>query len=247
METETERTLAALRSALRGEPRFARGWDVHVALDAGSAVLEGEVASVAVKKLLLARAAAQRSVVGVVDRLRVAPARRMGDCEIRDRLLNALLAEPALAEVALREIVKGSVVPVSEPMNARGDLSVRIDDGVVTLDGSAPSLAHQRLAGVLAWWIPGVRDVVNGVDVRAPEEDTDDEITDAVRTALEKDPFVDPSQVRVRTRVAVVTLEGLVPKDTEREMAELDAWYVLGVERVENHIAVHPGTPTGTC
>jgi osmotically-inducible protein OsmY len=243
---EAERVLAELRSALRGEPRFTRGRDVHVAIDAGAVVLQGEVDSVAVKKLLLARAAAHPAVTGVIDRLRVAPAQRMGDGEIRDRLRDALLAEPALAEVALREVVKGTVVPVRDPVDVRGEVCFRVEDGVVTLDGCAPSLAHQRLAGVLAWWIPGVRDVINGLDVSAPEDDTDDEITDAVRMALEKDPFVDPGQVRVTTRNAVVTLEGLVPKEAEREMAELDAWYVLGVERVENRIEVHPGAATGT-
>ena len=243
---ETERLLEEVQSAVRGEPRFRRWRDVRVGIDAGVVVLEGEVDSVAVKKLLLARAAAHPAVTGIVDRLRVAPMRRMGDGEIRNWLRDALLAEPALTEVALSEVVKGTVVRVRAPTGARGGICIRVEDGIVTLDGCAPSLAHQRLAGVLAWWIPGVRDVINGLDVAAPEEDTDDEITDAVRAALEKDPFVDPSQVRVTTREAVVTLEGLVPKETEREMAELDAWYVLGVERVENRIVVHPGEATGT-
>jgi len=238
---ETERILSEIRSAIRS----ARGRDVRVALEAGAVILEGEVDSVAVKKRLLARAAAHPAVTGVVDRVRVAPAQRMGDGEIRDRLRDALLAEPALGEVALREVVKGTVVPVREPQGARGDVCLRVEDGVVTLDGCAPSLAHQRLAGVLAWWVPGVRDVINGLDVAAPEADTDDEITDAVRVALEKDPFVDPSQVRVTTHDAAVTLEGLVPKEAEREMAELDAWYVLGVERVDNRIEVRPGRATG--
>jgi len=242
----TERILIEVRSAIRGEPRLRRWRDVRVAIEAGAVVVEGEVDSVAVKKLLLARAAAHPAVTGVVDRLRVAPAHRTGDGEIRDRLRDALLAEPALGEVALREVVKGTVVPVRELQSARGDVCARVEDGVVTFDGCAPSLAHQRLAGVLAWWVPGVRDVINGLDVTAPETDTDGEITDAVRMALEKDPFVDPSQVRVTTHDAVVTLEGLVPKEAEREMAELDAWYVLGVERVENRIAVHPGEATGT-
>jgi osmotically-inducible protein OsmY len=35
-----------------------------------------------------------------------------------------------------------------------------------------------------------------------------------------------------------VTLTGLVPTDAEREMAEFDAWYVFGVDRVINQIAV---------
>jgi osmotically-inducible protein OsmY len=244
---DAEQVLAEVRSALRSEPRFTRRDAVELAFDAGALVVEGEVQSIAVKKLVLERAAAHPGVDAIVDRLRVAPARRMGDGEIRDRLRDALLAEPAFLETALYEIVKDRTSTVREPAGSRrGDISIQIDDGVVTLDGSAPSLAHKRLAGVLAWWVPGTRDVINGLDVTAPEEDTDDEITDAVRIALEKDPFVDPSQVRVMTRDSVVTLEGVMPKEAEREMAELDAWYVFGVDRVENRIEVHPGEATGT-
>jgi hypothetical protein len=67
----------------------------------------------------------------------------------------------------------------------------------------------------------------------------------AVRIALEKDPFVNASQVRVTTRNAIVTLEGIVPKEGECEMAEFDAWYVFGVDRVENRIEVRPIEATG--
>lgn len=87
-----------------------------------------------------------------------------------------------------------------------------------------------RLAGVLAWWVPGSRDVVNGLGVEPPEEDNDDEVSDAVRLVLEKDPFVDATRIDVSTRDYVVTLEGLVPAVGEREMAEFDAWYVFGVD-----------------
>jgi osmotically-inducible protein OsmY len=63
--------------------------------------------------------------------------------------------------------------------------------------------------------------------------------------ALEKDPFVNAGQVIVGTVDAVVTLAGLVPSESEREMAEWDAWYVFGVDRVHNKIEVAPFTPDG--
>jgi osmotically-inducible protein OsmY len=36
----------------------------------------------------------------------------------------------------------------------------------------------------------------------------------------------------------VVTLEGLVANGTEKDMAEFDAWYVFGVDRVINKLIV---------
>ncbi|HYY16138.1 MAG TPA: BON domain-containing protein, partial [Gammaproteobacteria bacterium] len=74
--------------------------------------------------------------------------------------------------------------------------------------------------------------------VEPPEEDTDDEISDAIRLVLEKDPFVNPLQVRIRTRNRVVTLDGLLSSESERDIVESDAWYVLGVDNVINRIAV---------
>jgi osmotically-inducible protein OsmY len=38
---------------------------------------------------------------------------------------------------------------------------------------------------------------------------------------------------------AVVRLTGLVPTESERDMAGFDAWYVFGVDRVINEIEVH--------
>ena len=52
-------------------------------------------------------------------------------------------------------------------------------------------------------------------------------------------PFVDASQIRVAVKGADVTLTGLVPTESERDMAECDAWYVFGVDRVDNRIEVH--------
>src|SRR5690606_21475114 len=104
-----------------------------------------------------------------------------------------------------------------------GVIEASVIDGMVTLDGAVPSLSHKRLAGVLARWVPGSRDVINGLGVEPPGEDSDDEITDAVRLVLEKDRFVRADQICVRTRQRVVTLEGVVPNDSIREMAEFDA------------------------
>jgi len=232
--------LAEIRAALQSEPRFPIGAEIHLNITDGALTIAGEVPDVAVKKMLLARAAAHPAVSGIIDRLRVAPASPMGDKEIRDHLCDSLLSEPALAEIAILERIVDKLVPLRRPPAARrGMITITVADGVVTLDGDVPGLAHKRLAGVLAWWVPGSRDVVNGLGVLPPEEDSDEEIEDAVRLALEKDPFVNASQIRVGVSNASVRLTGTVPTDSERHMAEFDAWYVFGVNRVENHITVH--------
>jgi osmotically-inducible protein OsmY len=232
-------TVDAVRQALHSEARVDLAHHpLRLELSAGDLVIDGEVADIAAKKLALERAAAVADVRGIVDRLRVAPAERMGDGAVRDLVRDAFLGEPALAGCAIRVLVKTAWEPVRRPDDASGAIDISVADGVVTLDGAVPGLGLKRLAGVLAWWVPGSRDVINGLGVTPPEDDNDGEISDAVRLALEKDPLVNPDQVRVSTRNAVVLLEGLVPTASEREAAEFDAWYVLGVGKVVNKIRV---------
>lgn len=228
-----------VRAALAADARIDLAHHpLALTLEEGVLTMEGELPGVAAKKLALERAAAVPGVRFVVDRLRVAPARRMGDAEVRDHVRDALLGEPALEACALRVRVGQALRAVREPARQAGAVEVSVRDGVVTLDGEVPSLSHKRLAGVLAWWVPGTRDVVNGLGVAPPEPDSDGEITDAVRLALEKDPLLDADRILVGTRGAVVTLSGVVPSEPQREMAEDDAWFVFGVDEVLNRIAV---------
>ncbi len=243
---EHRRVLEEVRSALRSEARRRPVDQVELDYRDGVLTLAGEVHSIAVKRLLLEHAAAHPDVTGILDRLHVTPAQPMGDGEVRDHVTAALLQDAALSEIAVYEHVKGDALCVRDPpVERHGEITVAVAGGLVTLDGDVPSLAHKRLAGVLAWWVPGSRDVINGLGVTNPEPDLDAEITDAVRMVLEKDPFVDASQIRVFTLNSVVNLHGIVPVDAEREMAEFDAWYVFGVDKVENRLHVHAAEPTG--
>ncbi len=203
----------------------------------GVLTLEGEAPNIAAKKRGLEIAAAVPGVTGIVDRLRVTPAEAMEDGVIRDHVSDAMVQEPAFQEYSIRASVRNAWESVREvPGGAPGVIEIEVGDGIVTLNGRVGSLSHKRLAGVLAWWIPGCRDVVNGLEVDPPEEDSDDEVIDAVRMTLEKDPFVNAGQIRVSCRDYSVTLEGLVPKPLERDMAEADAWYVFRVGNVINRI-----------
>jgi osmotically-inducible protein OsmY len=232
--------LDKVRATLASEPRLnVHQCPIALSYADGTLTLDGEVGDVAAKKLALERAAALPEVSGIVDRLRVRPAQRMGDGEIRDLVRDALLQEPAFADFALRTRRGEQVETVRDPFEARGTIEVEVADGVVTLNGQVPGLDDKRLVGVLAWWVPGSCDVINGIAVEPPEDDSDEAILEAVRLVLEKDPFVDASEVRVGVKNALVRLTGVVPSGAEREMAEFDAWYVFGVDRVDNRIEVH--------
>src|SRR6266568_5119476 len=106
--------------------------------------------------------------------------RLMEDGDIRDHVCDALLQEPAFSDCTIRALVKGKLEAVRAVTIAAGVIEVEVEGGVVTLNGQAGSLSHKRLAGVLSWWVPGSRDVVNGLEVVPPMEDNNDEVVDAV-------------------------------------------------------------------
>jgi len=236
-----ENILKQVRAALEHEPRvnlhrFPLAFDLG---DDGTLVLEGETENIAAKKVALELAASVPGVAGIVDHLRVIPAHRMGDGQIRDHVSDALVGELAFENYAIRVRSDDQQSPVKEPISG-SDYSIRVavNEGVVALDGRVSSVSHKALAGALAWWVPGSRDVINRLEITPAQAPSDDEITEAVVLVLETDPLVDADSIRVATRNSVVTLEGIAPSDSQKEMAEMDTWYVYAVDKVINRLEV---------
>jgi len=236
--------ISAIRAQLEREPRVnLHRWPVSLSFDHGDLLVEGEVESVAAKKIALERAAGVLGVRGIIDRLHVAAIQRMPDGEILDHLLIALLEESALQRCTLiaKSRSRSKLVLPGLP-DTRGQIEINVAEGVVTLDGEVPSLAQKRLAESLAWWVPGTRDVVNGLGVNPPEEDSDDEITDALKMVLEKDPLLKGLKIGVSTDHRVVTLAGTVQAEEQRRAAEDDGWCLFGVDRVVSTLQVRART-----
>jgi osmotically-inducible protein OsmY len=240
--SERERVLKEVRAALEHEPRInVHKYPVTMEFAEGVLTLEGETEHIAAKKLALELAIAVSGVTGIVDRLHVAPAMRMGDGAILDAVRDALLQESSLLNCSIQVVRKWQLETVREVTSEpRGAIRVSVNQGVVLLDDHVTGLTQKRLAGVLAWWVPGSRDVINGMEVIPDQPDSDEEIAKAVRIVLKKDPFVNGERIRVAVRQSVVTLEGDAPSAPQKEMAEFDAWYVFGVDKVINCLEVRP-------
>jgi osmotically-inducible protein OsmY len=239
---DQDQVIKAVRTAMGHEPRInLHRFPVRIAYSADDEVLtlEGEVEHVAAKKLSLELAIAVPGVKHIVDRLRVVPATHMGDGAIRDAVRDVLMLDHAFDNCTIKVRVKGAVEIVRDSLfNPHGVIELSVTDGVVLLDDHVTSLIQKRLAGVLAWWVPGSRDVINAMDVVPTPQDDDAEVTKALKLVLDKNPLVDARDIRVSTRQWVVTLEGSVPTEAQKNMAEWDAWYVFGVDKVLNGLLV---------
>lgn len=232
-----------VRAALEVDPRVdLHRYPIEVARNGTSLCLMGEVENIAAKRVALATARRVSGMEQVIDALKLAATEARGDGEIRDAFARSALAQPELRNCTLRQWNKGQMELVHEATGdwSSGNIQLIVEDGVITLEGSVLSLSHKRVAEALAWWTAGCRNVVNRLSVEPAEEDNDDEIADAIRLVLEMDPMVHADQVSIQSAQGAVTLSGVLRREDERRIAEMDAWTVCGVTEVHNRIDVLP-------
>ena len=236
----SDQLLRAIGAALERNPRInLHKWPIKVWAQDGKVVLDGTVADITAKRS--AHAAAEKlcqDKCPVLDLLRIVPTEPRGDLELRDTLAKTLANEPAFRDYTLRATANDKTETVHDAAPTPHEIHALAHDGRVELRGQVGSLSHRRLAEVLAWWTGACTTVVNRLEVFPPEEDNDDEITDAVRMVLEKDPLVHADDLRAQCKNAVVTLEGCADNEKEKRLAVLDAWYVAGVREVRDHIEI---------
>jgi osmotically-inducible protein OsmY len=238
--------LNEVHAALEREPRLnPHRSPIDIAQRGKDTVLlRGEVSSIEAKRLAVECARAVPSVRQVIDRLTVRPASRSGDGAMCDSVAHHLLQESAFARASIRCRRDGELGAIARTVDdADSMIDAVVSDGIITLRGHVLSLSHRRLAVVLAWWVPGCRDVIDELELRPPEEDNDDELSDAIKLVLDKDPLVHGDQISVRVRNGEAALHGVVANKEEKRMATQDAWYVEGVHNVVDGLDVHPTPP----
>jgi osmotically-inducible protein OsmY len=229
-----------VRAALERESRInLHHFPIRIESDDDVVTLEGEVADVAAKKLAIELAAGVKGVGGILDRLRVAPGEARGDGAIRDSLARRLLEAPEFRNCTIRIHTSDRAEALrTGGEDSVGEIEIEVADGVVVLEGHVLSQPHRLFAGVLAWWTPGRRDVLNALKVTPDYPERPDEVAEALQMVLEADPLLDSAQIRPLCEDWVVTLEGSVPTEEQRRRAELDAWAMNGVHGVVNHLQV---------
>lgn len=205
---------------------------IEITEDGDTLVLDGEVENIVAKRRAMQTARETLGDARVLDRLKIRVVEPTGDQALAQAVIHTFGSEPAFQFF--------SVGP-EPPAEARNDwIAVGAEQGRVTLQGSVNSLSHRRMAEVLAWWVPGCADVENRIRVAPPENDNDDEINDAVKLVLDKDPTIDAQQISVTTRDGEVTLTGALASEEARRIVGYDCWYIPGVHAVHNRIDVLP-------
>ena len=202
---------------------------IHVS-HRGGLRLEGEVENIIVKRKARRIAQQLSGLSSVEDHLHVRTGKHRDGKALRDAVIGALAMEPAFRDI---RVYAGPVTPADTQWIMVGAAGCE-----VRLDGQVGSLSHRRLAEVIAWWTPGSCNIHNHLRVQPAETDNDDEISDAIRIVLEKDPLLHAENIRAATSQRTVVLEGYVHGEEQRRMAIYDCWYVPGVHDVRDRLRV---------
>jgi osmotically-inducible protein OsmY len=124
------------------------------------------------------------------------------------------------------------------------DIAVKVTDGAVTLTGFARSFFDKFGAEDAVKRVRGVTAVANAIEVRPrfPPALTDPEIARAVLAALKRALPPGAERVLPLVRAGVVTLEGSLDWNWQRERAERAVRELRGVSTVINAITIGPQT-----
>lgn len=125
------------------------------------------------------------------------------------------------------------------------DLAVRVDDGVVTLVGTVPTLAQKGAAERAVTRLEGVRAVVLDIDVKPPVAFTrlDTELAHAVVETLRWDVDVPDEHMTARVENGWVTLTGDVEWRYQKDAAAQAIRKLAGVRGVTNDLRISPRHP----
>jgi osmotically-inducible protein OsmY len=122
------------------------------------------------------------------------------------------------------------------------EIGVAVKDGVVTLTGWVDSYLKKIAAEEDAHRVPGVKAVVNDIEVRLPgsAERTDADLAKAVLNALKWDAGIPTDKIDVTVDHGWVTLKGEVDYYFQKRDAERAVERISGVRGVTNLLTVKP-------
>ncbi len=198
---------------------------VRVAVANGEVTLTGTVPVYADKEDAENKAHHRKNVKGVQNDVEV------GGPTVEDATLRNKLAE----KLAYDRVGYGTTA-----FNA---LTIGVNNGVVTLGGVAYGPVDKSSAVGLVANYPGVKDVIDNIEV-APPSPMDDRIRIAEARAIYGAPqlnryAIDPAKpIRITVVNGNVTLSGVVDSQADKDVANIRANQVPGVFKVTNDLQV---------
>ena len=190
---------------------------IAVSADDGKITLRGTVGSLREKRE--AQKAAQRvfGVIAVDNQLQVKlmDDDRRADADLRGDVLQTLMLD--------------SLVPTT--------VDAKVDDGFVTLTGTADWQYQRDEAESVASNIVGALDVFDEIELDDPTPAAGD-VQESIKKAFKRNARIDADDLYVSTDNGMVTLDGNVSSWAEHDEAIDAAWAAPGVKSVNDDLTV---------
>ena len=186
----------------------SNGIDVHT--DNGVVMLSGEVPTLLARERAGKIVASIRGVQALINTIAVNPTSRIGDEEVRFKVIAALAADPASDSY---------------------EITVQVTQGRVMLTGTVESWQEKQLTEEVVRSVKGVQSLRSRITVNPPASRPDSEIEVEIFRRLQSDVWVHESLIGIMVDQGHVTLTGTVGSLAEKNSAYTDAW-VGGVKDV---------------
>ncbi len=183
---------------------------IDVATRDGVVELSGLVNNLLAKRYATREAETIKGVRAVVNYIQVF-SKGLTDNQIQNNVLKALSEDPA---------------------TDTWEITVDVEDGVATLEGTVDSYAERELAEDVAASSQGVTGIDNQMDVDFDTSRTDSEIERDIAGRLAASAWIDDGLIDIQARGGKVTLSGSVGSAAEKSLAKRKAW-VAGVRLVD--------------
>ena len=190
---------------------------IAVSADDGVVTLRGTVGSFRQKREATQDAERVFGVESVKNDLqvRIMNQDRRDDAELRGDVLQALMLD--------------SIVPST--------IDAKVDDGMVTLTGTANWQFERDEAEFVAANVLGVVSVDDEIDL-VPPTPTAGDVQHSIKKAMERNAKLDADSVAVDSSNGTITLDGTVSSWADHDEAVSAAWAAPGVTNVKDHIHV---------
>ncbi len=190
---------------------------IAVSADGGSITLRGTVGSLREKRE--AKKAAERvfGVISVDNQLQVKlmDDDKRADADLRGDVLQALMLD--------------SLVPTT--------VDAKVDEGFVTLTGSADWQYQRDEADFVAANIVGALDVLDEIELNEPTPYAGD-VQESIKKAFKRNARIDADDLDISTDNGTVTIDGNVSSWAEHDEAIDTAWAAPGVTSVNDEMTV---------
>ncbi len=191
--------------------------EVAVSASDGKITLRGTVRSLREKRE--AKKAAQR-VFGVIS----------VDNQLQVKLMNDEKREDAeLRGDVLQALMLDGLVPST--------VDAKVEDGFVTLTGTADWQYERDEAEFVASNIVGALDIIDEIELNRPTPDAGD-VQESIKKAFKRNAKIDADDLYVSTENGTVTINGAVSSWAEHDEAIDAAWAAPGVTSVHDEMTV---------